>query len=230
MGLFDFLLKKKDNNSYATPANPLHDAIFVARCQKFDSEEVVPGRVLMLGDSITAGAENFPNLFPGIINQGIPGDTTVDIRKRLHLVTKQQPNKIFLLIGTNNLGSWVSTDTSCQRNYPVVTNKLVADYLEILNFFKAQIPNTKIFVQSILPINGVMPGSVTTGRTNIVVQQLNEVLSHVNMLHPYFQYLDLYPHFLDETGLVLNSKYTNDGLHPNEEGYKVWSAILSEYI
>lgn len=229
MGLFDLFSKKKDSSS-PIPQNPLHDALFVARCQKFDSESNPPEKSMMVGDSITAGAENFPDLFPNVINQGIPGDTTVDLRKRLHLIVKQAPAKIFLLIGTNNLGAWIATDTTCKKDYPTVTNKLIADYIEVLNFFKAHLPQTIVYVQSILPINNVMPGTVTTGRTNIVVQQINEVLSYTPALYPNVQYLNIYSKFLTAAGDVMDASYTDDGLHPNRKGYEVWSNILKEWM
>lgn len=228
MAIFDFF--KKKNGEVPIPANPMHDAIFVARCQKFDSDPVIPGKSMMVGDSITAGAENFPDLFPGILNQGIPGDTTVDVRKRMHLVVKHQPSKIFLKIGTNNLGAWIATDTTCKRDYPTVTNKLILDYMEILNYFQAHLPTAVVYVQSILPINNVMPGTVTTGRTNLVIQQLNEVLSYSPTLYPNVKFLNLYPKFLDTTGAVMDASYTDDGLHPNRKGYEVWSNILKEWM
>lgn len=230
MGFFDFLTKKKDTSVSDLPPNPMHDTLYITRCQKFDSDPIISNIPMMVGDSITAGAENFPDLFPGIYNEGIPGDTTVDLRKRLSLVKKHNPSKIFLLIGTNNLGAWIYTDTTCKRDYPSVTNKLITDYIEILNYFKNELPNTIVYVQSILPINGVMPGTVTTGRSNIVIQQLNEVLSHSPFLYPNCQFINLYPSFLDQTGTVLNPSFTDDGLHPNQNGYEVWSNILKQYV
>lgn len=230
MKIFNFLSKKKTTGEYTISANPLHDMLFVARCQKFNTDPVSQNCSMMVGDSITAGAETFPDLFPGVYNEGIPGDTTVDLRKRLPLVKKQTPSKIFLLIGTNNLGAWIYTDTTCKRDYPAVTTKLITDYIEILNYFKNELPNTIVYVQSILPVNGVMPGTVTIGRSNIVIQQLNEVLSHSPYLYPNCQYINLYPKFLDSTGTVLDSALTDDGLHPNRKGYAVWAEILKEFL
>ncbi len=40
-------------------------------------------------------------------------------------------------------------------------------------------------------------------------------------------YLDIAPVFLDSKNL-LNKNYTNDGLHLNDQGYKVWAGYLKE--
>ena len=41
--------------------------------------------------------------------------------------------------------------------------------------------------------------------------------------------IDLHPHFLDAAN-KLDKKYTQDGLHLNAEGYKVWAGILKQYL
>ena len=228
MGLFDLFKTKMDKDAYAIPANPMHDILFVTRCQKFQSEQKAPVDTVLVGDSITAGAEVFSQYFPGAVNQGIPGDTTLDVRKRINIIVEKQPKKIFLLIGTNNIGSWLISDAQCKKDYPSVSNKLITDYIEILNTFKNNLPYTDVYVQSILPINPIMIGTVVTGRTNIIVQQINEVLSHVNQLYDRAYFLNLYPSFLEASGQYMNSKYTDDGLHPNEVGYKLWGSIISK--
>ena len=39
--------------------------------------------------------------------------------------------------------------------------------------------------------------------------------------------IDVYPHLLNDKG-VLDPKYTFDGLHMNDLGYKVWAGVLKE--
>ena len=62
------------------------------------------GKIIMLGNSITAEcewAELMQN--PDIINRGVIADGTGDILARLDSIIAAKPNKIFLLIGVNDL-------------------------------------------------------------------------------------------------------------------------------
>ena len=42
-------------------------------------------------------------------------------------------------------------------------------------------------------------------------------------------YINMYDKLLDEEG-NFNKEYTNDGLHPNEDGYKKITEILEKYL
>ena len=59
---------------------------------------------LFLGDSLTEYG-NWRELFPGldIKNRGIAGDTTDGVLHRLDGITALSPDKIFLMIGINDL-------------------------------------------------------------------------------------------------------------------------------
>jgi lysophospholipase L1-like esterase len=66
-----------------------------------------PGSIVFLGDSITdffRVNEFFPGVY--VINRGISGDTTDGVLNRLaESVYELSPSKIFLMIGTNDLGN-----------------------------------------------------------------------------------------------------------------------------
>ena len=78
------------------------------RVELFASYDVQPGDVVMLGDSITEGAD-WPALLPGVRvhNHGIGGDDTDGVLRRLALVTDRRPGKVFVMIGTNDIGKGV---------------------------------------------------------------------------------------------------------------------------
>ena len=75
----------------------------------FEALPIAPDDVVFLGDSITE-AGPWEELFPGIRvrNRGIGGDTTGGVLRRLEQVTSGGPAKVFLLIGTNDLGRGAS--------------------------------------------------------------------------------------------------------------------------
>ena len=43
-------------------------------------------------------------------------------------------------------------------------------------------------------------------------------------------YINLFPHFTEKGTNVLRSELTGDGLHLNEEGYKIWVKELKKKI
>jgi lysophospholipase L1-like esterase len=78
-------------------------------------------------------------------------------------------------------------------------------------------PEARIILQSILPTN-------EPARNREVVLPVNErlvALAASPQFSAFTTYLDLYPGFVDPAGQQI-SRYFNDGLHPNEAGYRVW--------
>ena len=100
-----------------------------------------PGDVVMLGDSITEGGD-WATLFPRtqVHNHGIGGDDTVGVLRRLDLVTRAQPAKVFLMIGTNDLGKGTLT-----------IDEIVANVEEIVTRIRIENPTSELYVQSVLP-------------------------------------------------------------------------------
>ena len=112
--------------------------------------EVLPihsNDIVFLGNSITDGcewAELFDN--PRIKNRGISADRTGWMLERLDPIVKGQPKKLFLLIGTNDLAAGIAPQT------------VVDNIRRILERFRTESPRTKLYVQSIFPVNGVDAG------------------------------------------------------------------------
>ena len=73
-------------------------------------------------------------------NHGIGGDDTVGVLRRLDLVTRAQPAKVFLMIGTNDLGKGTLT-----------IDEIVANVEEIVTRIRIENPTSEVYVQSVLP-------------------------------------------------------------------------------
>ena len=108
----------------------------------FESMPNEKGEIIFLGNSITAGVE-WAELFDNdkIKNRGISGDITAGILYRLDEVTESNPEKIFIMIGTNDLSKGISTDS------------IMKNYREILKRISQDSEDTEIFIQSVLPVN-----------------------------------------------------------------------------
>lgn len=173
--------------------------------------------IIFLGDSITDGC-NWAELIqdPCIKNRGISGDVTDGVLDRLEEVTESRPQKIFLMIGINDLARGRSVD--------YVLNNIKRIYKAV----KDKSPGTELFIQSVLPVNPdftLFPDHVNKSREVIEVNQgLIKVCAHYEL-----QYIDVYSHLTDKED-KLSSDYTNDGLHLTGEGYIVWGNILKKYL
>ena len=173
--------------------------------------------IIFLGDSISDGAE-WSELFgdPRILNRGISGDFSIGILNRLEEVYSRKPDKVFLLIGINDLTRNLTTDS------------IVKNIVWIINLIKSKSPNTQVYVQSVFPVNERFGkfGGHTSKKTQIL--ELNEQLSSINN-RDQFDYIDVFSYLVDSTGR-LNSQYTNDGLHLNSLGYLKWKDVISNKV
>lgn len=169
--------------------------------------------VVWLGDSITDGGE-WSELFPSYatLNRGISADHTFGILHRLHEITQRKPWKIFILIGINDLS----------RNFPDAV--ILHNYRRIIDSIQQQSPNTRIYIQSILPTNDQFTQFKNHQQRTTHILYINSELKKM-CTQPNLVYINLYDAFTDAEG-KLDARYTNDGLHLTGEGYLRWKEVL----
>ncbi len=184
----------------------------------FDLLPDTRNEIIFLGNSITDGSEWCELLQnPKAKNRGISGDTSEGVLFRLYQVTRLQPAKVFLLIGINDLSKNISPDT------------VYVNICKIVSRIKSQSPKTKVYVQSILPVNNTFKTfSGHTSRTP-QVKDLNERLRNIC---PKLgaTYVDLFSELKNPNDDLLNPMYTNDGLHLLGEGYKAWAKVIQPLL
>ena len=110
-----------------------------------------PARVVFLGDSITQGGR-WAELFPGAgaVNRGIGGDTTQNVLDRLEQIYPLAPEKLFIMIGINDLNRGLGPDVA------------IANYTLLFDNIDKRLPETLVFVQSVLPVNDSWPSTDNT--------------------------------------------------------------------
>ncbi|XHX77786.1 MAG: GDSL-type esterase/lipase family protein [Stenomitos frigidus ULC029] len=171
--------------------------------------------IVFLGDSITDEGEWAELLsHPMIKNRGISSDTTIGVLDRLSDIITPQPQKLFLMIGVNDLSNLGRSPT-----------EITQTYREILTRIHDLSPQTHVFIQSVLPINA----SLFFGQaTNSSIGELN---SHLRTLASEFSYpyIDLLTHFTDAHG-QLDAQYTTDGIHLNGIAYQRWAKLIASHV
>src|SRR5690606_3398972 len=182
------------------------------RLALFTQETRSNADLVFIGNSITAGADWGKLLnAPSAKNRGISGDITYGVLDRLDEALRGQPAKVFILIGTNDVG----------RNIP--ESYIINNYKRIIKRIDSESPNTKIYFHTILPVSNNNYASKNT-RINTINAALKLVASKEGI-----RLIDSHSHFKDHEG-KLDQHYTTDGLHLTAMGYEHWVALLRPYL
>ena len=177
--------------------------------------------IIFIGDSIV---EYFPmhELLQSpkiLVNRGIRGYKTDLLLENLdaHLFG-QALDKVFLLIGTNDIGKEMP-QAETLANLEAVVQEISRDY-----------PLAQIQLLSVLPVNEAPAYKSTVYvRSNEKILALNQAYRQLASAYMNVQFIDLYDAFLDEEG-QLRPDYTTDGLHLTIAGYAALSKALQETL
>mgnify|MGYP001623032780 CR=1 FL=1 len=173
---------------------------------------------LFLGDSIT-DFYDLDKYFEGmpVVNSGISGDTTLDILDNMkERVYDYKPDKVILLIGTNDLIHNISVE------------EVISNIEEIITKIKENEPKADIYVQSIYPVNDNLDEEMVSVRDNEDIMKINDSIEKYCQDHD-CTYINMYDLLTDEDG-NFNEEYTEDGLHPNDKCYEVITKELKKYL
>ncbi len=200
------------NVTDTTPFIPEHRQ---PRLDQFAKEPIVTGRIIFLGNSITEMG-NWKKVTGDttVINRGIGGDITYGVLKRLKDITDRKPSKLFILLGINDIG----------KDIP---DAVIADnYLKIVREVHSKCPETKIYVQSILPLNPTLPHFPQHYDKEEHVLSVNKLLK-ANAEAGNYTFVDIFHLFVDADGR-LNSQLTYEGLHLKPPAFEIWVAYLKK--
>lgn len=176
---------------------------------------------ILLGDSISLW---FPNDLLSTnrtwLNQGISGENSTGLLRRLNILDQTTPDTIFLMIGINDLLRGDSDEL------------ILSNHRQIISYLQTTHPSTQIVVQSILPHSA--EAATWEGRDRLLavsnqrIVNLNRELEAIAAENG-VDFLNLYPLFTDDRG-NLPMNLSTDGLHLNRDGYTVWRSGLQLYF
>lgn len=175
-------------------------------------------KTVFIGDSITDGGE-WSTFFGDskVLNMGISGDVSGGVLARIDAVIRIQPKQVFLMIGINDIAKGVPEDS------------IAANVQAIVERLKLESPKTKLYIQSVLPVNnsfGMFSGHTRKSQKIVATNTLLRKLCDESAV----EFVDLYPYFVEANSDRLNPNFTNDGLHLLGAGYQCWIEHIARYV
>jgi lysophospholipase L1-like esterase len=176
-------------------------------------------RVVFMGNSITEGwARYFGTMFPGkpYVGRGIGGQTTPQMLVRFRQdVMALRPAVVVILAGTNDIAG----------NTGPSTLEMIEDNLASMAEL-AKANGIRVVLSSVLPVYDYpwRPGLEPAPK----IRALNAWMTQYAAAHGAV-YLDYHAAMADERG-GLRGELGDDGVHPNEAGYRVMAPLVERAI
>ncbi len=199
---------------------------YYKRTAQFEQERPINSSdIVMLGDSLTEGGDwdtLFKEWLPtgiSVVNRGIIGDDAPGIYDRLHQILPGKPKKIFLLVGVNDISHQITSDS------------VLVDIEKVVKAIRSQCPKTKLYIQSLLPYNFEKCIYKTMNKEDktMTIRRVNKGLK--KMARKYnVKFIYLYDYLKAPGSLHLDARFTKDGLHINQDAYKIWANALKKYV
>ncbi len=176
------------------------------KVEKFAKEKLPEQAFIFIGDSITEGYYLQGYLAKvKTINRGISADIASGVWDRRNLLAlESNPKAVLVMIGTNNL------------LYNAERSEYHSQVEKIIKYIKAEAPQAKLYLQSILPLGKEHEIAPKVAEYN---EGLKKIASQEGV-----SYLDIYS-LMVENGFMPKS-LSLDGIHPNGPAYEIWSNFL----
>ncbi len=160
---------------------------------------------VVMGDSIAAGFAEYDVLNSTSVEAKI-GAQLADMDAQIEQVKERAPRIVFLAIGMNDVVS-ASEDADQFRTA----------YMEFVRKVREAVPNARIFVNSIFP---VQESAIQEEPALADIEEYNAVLKEICG--------DMQIGFIDNTEIVSDGYYEDDGIHFNSSFYEVWANHMAE--
>ncbi|GAA0179612.1 hypothetical protein SH2C18_24520 [Clostridium sediminicola] len=166
-------------------------------------------RDMFFGDSITEGITFFEFLDDNQVI-GIPGINIWNADDQISKAIKSQPENFYMLFGLNDIDNVLTSE------------KFAKLYGDLINKIKLEMPDTQIYIQSILP---VLPKAAKkkASLTNENIDEFNNALQDLAKKEG-VQYLNISDVLKEQD----NTIYESDGIHFKEKFYPMWLNYIME--
>lgn len=194
------------------------------------NQNVKKGEILFTGSSLM---EQFPinellmtnGMNQVIYNRGVGGFTTNDMLQNMEeMVFGTEPSKIFINIGTNDIGS---------PDYQLET--LMKNYEKIIALIQERLPEAEITMMAYYPVNETDKLPDEEWAKTMFVTRTNENLNIANAAVEKLaekmgcRFINVNQGLTDENG-KLKKEFTIEGIHMYANGYQVVLNNLKKYL
>ena len=177
-------------------------------------------RIVLVGDSITEGWTEFnPEFFQenNMINRGISGQTTPQMLIRFKPdVVGLRPFVVVILAGTNDIAG---------NTGPANVNMITDNIFSMSEIARSN--GIKVVLSSILPVYEYEWAKEIMDPPSTIASVNTKLKEYVTLQD--LEYLDYHSEMVDERD-GMKKKYSSDGVHPNEKGYEVMSALAEKML
>lgn len=170
--------------------------------------------IVFVGSSSIRGW-NLNKWFPDlpVLNRGFGGSHIADSTHFLELlVLKHKPRCVVLYAGDNDIAKGLSTD------------QVVADYQGFVSKLYESLPDTRIVFVAIKP-------SLARWKLYPQMKEANDRIAAIAAADGRQTFLDIATKMTaTENGQPRSDIFKKDGLHLNEAGYEIWTALLMPHL
>lgn len=201
---------------------------------KLLNKNVIKGQILFVGSSLM---ENFPinemqlgmNLEKIIYNRAVSGYVTEELIKNIeHCIFDLEPSKIFINIGSNDIGAIGENGHSIEN--------LIENYSNILKQIKDRLPDCEVFIMSYYPVNSVFDFGVDkkirevlfATRNNKLIEETNIKIEKLAKTYG-FNHINVNNGLFDMSG-NLKSELSIEGIHLLPTAYEIIFENLKKYL
>lgn len=184
-----------------------------AAIQKFEAQDKTspPPKVanLFVGSSsirMWKLDQSFPKF--KTINRGFGGSEIADsIHFAERIILKHQPAVVLLYAGDNDIAHGKSAKT------------VTADFRKFVSVVRKKLPDTRIAFIAIKP-------SIKRWNLADEIRQANKAIAAICAADKQMDYVDIFEPMLGKDGKPRPELFLKDGLHLNEQGYKIWADAI----
>ena len=179
----------------------------------WDSKNAVPEHAILFVGSSSIRYWPTALAFPGkpIVNRGFGGSELSDV---IHyydrVIAPYAPAKIFLYAGDNDIANGKGA------------RQVFEDYKELATRVRADFPDTELVFLSIKPSDARWKKWPTMAEANKLIREYTAT-------DPKLRYVDVASILLGDDGLP-KDVYILDGLHLNEDGYRLWQQVIAPLL
>lgn len=193
------------------------------KLQVISNREYEKNQIVLIGDCLIENLDIDKHL-NGILvyNNGISGDTSeLLIRTLYKRAIKYKPSKVFISIGSNDMGFEKTSVKDIYHNIITIVEEI-----------KKRSKDTLIHIVSVIPVNPANMENINReyvdSRDNHEISMLNYYLKNYSRKNK-IKFVDITKHLKNDFE-QLDLNYTLDGFHLNETGYSVVSEQIKVYI